>query len=155
MLSLCCCAQLFAFLSSCRGWWWWGAGGWGTLGEVATLPCTTRASHCGGFFCWEARALECSGFSSYGLQALEHRLSSCGVQALLLHKMWDLPRPGIKLVSPALADRFFFFFLEFYYRNNYKRENNIINSHVPITQLQLLSTFRCSFFFLLHFFFFF
>lgn len=37
-----------------------------------------------------------------------------------------------------------FLFLEFYSRNNYKRENNIINAHVPITQLQLLSTFGCS-----------
>ena len=34
------------------------------------------------------------------------RLSSCGSQAQLLHGMWDLPRPGLEPVSPALAGRF-------------------------------------------------
>ena len=32
-----------------------------------------------------------------------HRLSSCGSRAQLLRGMWDLPRPGLKPVSPALA----------------------------------------------------
>ena len=31
------------------------------------------------------------------------RLSSCGSGAQLLHGMWDLPRPGLESVSPALA----------------------------------------------------
>ena len=31
------------------------------------------------------------------------RLSSCGSRAQLLHGMWDLPRPGLEPVSPALA----------------------------------------------------
>ena len=40
----------------------------------------------------------------------EHRLqtrklSSCGSRAQLLRGMWDLPRPGLELVSPALAGR--------------------------------------------------
>ena len=35
-----------------------------------------------------------------------HRLSSCGSRAQLLRGMWDLPRPGLKPVSPALAGRF-------------------------------------------------
>ena len=40
----------------------------------------------------------------------EHRLqtrrfSSCGSRALLLRGMWDLPRPGLEPVSPALAGR--------------------------------------------------
>ena len=35
-----------------------------------------------------------------------HRLSSCGLRAQLLRGMWDLPRPGLEPVSPALADRF-------------------------------------------------
>ena len=48
------------------------------------------------------------------------RLSNCGSWAQSLHGMWDLPRPGVKPVSPALAGRFsttappgkpFFFFL--------------------------------------------
>ena len=46
------------------------------------------------------------GFSSCGLRALERRLSSCGEQALLLRSTWDLPRPGLEPVSPALAGGF-------------------------------------------------
>ena len=43
--------------------------------------------------------------------AAEHRLqtrrfSSCGSRAQLLRGMWDLPRPGLEPVSPALAGRF-------------------------------------------------
>ena len=34
------------------------------------------------------------------------RLSSCGSRAQLLRGMWDLPRPGLEPVSPALAVRF-------------------------------------------------
>ena len=34
------------------------------------------------------------------------RLRSCGSRAQLLHGMWDLPRPGLEPVSPALAGRF-------------------------------------------------
>ena len=35
-----------------------------------------------------------------------HRLSNCGSWAQLLRGMWDLPRPGLKPVSPALAGKF-------------------------------------------------
>ena len=40
--------------------------------------------------------------------AAEHRLqtrrlSNCGSRAQLLRGMWDLPRPGLEPVSPALA----------------------------------------------------
>ena len=38
--------------------------------------------------------------------APEHRLSSCGAQASLLHSIWTLPGPGIEPVSPALAGGF-------------------------------------------------
>ena len=34
------------------------------------------------------------------------RLSSCGSRAQLLRGLWDLPRPGLEPVSPALAGRF-------------------------------------------------
>ena len=34
------------------------------------------------------------------------RLSSCGSRAQLLRGMWNLPRPGLEPVSPALAGRF-------------------------------------------------
>ena len=47
-----------------------------------------------------------TGFSNCGSRALERRLSSCGAWALLLRGMWDLPRPGLEPVSPALAGRF-------------------------------------------------
>ena len=42
--------------------------------------------------------------AEHGLQT--HRLSSCGSGAQLLRGMWDLPRPGLEPVSPALAGRF-------------------------------------------------
>ena len=44
-----------------------------------------------------------AGFSSCGSWALENRLSSCGAWAYLLCGMWDLPRPGLEPMSPALA----------------------------------------------------
>ena len=34
------------------------------------------------------------------------RLSSCGSRAQSLRGMWDLPRPGLEPVSPALAGSF-------------------------------------------------
>ena len=34
------------------------------------------------------------------------RLSNCGSRASLLRGMWDLPRPGLEPVSPALAGGF-------------------------------------------------
>ena len=34
------------------------------------------------------------------------RLSSCGSRAQSLRGMWDLPRPGLEPLSPALAGRF-------------------------------------------------
>ena len=34
------------------------------------------------------------------------RLSNCGSRAQLLHGMWDLPRPGLEPMSPALAGSF-------------------------------------------------
>ena len=34
------------------------------------------------------------------------RLSNCGSRAQLLRSMWDLPRPGLEPMCPALAGRF-------------------------------------------------
>ena len=53
----------------------------------------------------------CAGLSLSRPLVAEHRLqtrrlSSCGSQAQLLCGLWDLPRPGLEPVSPALAGRF-------------------------------------------------
>ena len=81
---------------------------------AATFPCGgVWASHCCGFSCCGAWALGVQasvtvahGLRSCGSWALEHRLSSCGARAYLLHGMWDLPGPGFEPMSPALAGGF-------------------------------------------------
>ena len=77
MLGLRFCARAF---SSC--------GKWGPLFIAVRRPLTVAAS-----LVAEHRLQTC-------------RLSSCGSWAQLLRGMWDLPRPGLKPVSPALAGRF-------------------------------------------------
>ena len=77
VLGLHFCARAF---SSC--------GKWGPLFIAARGPLTIAAS-----LAAERR-----------LQTL--RLGSCGSRAQLLHGMWDLPRPGLEPMSPALAGRF-------------------------------------------------
>ena len=52
----------------------------------------------------------CAGLSLSWPLVAEHRLqmcrlSNCGSRAQLLRGMWDLPRPGLDPVSPALAGR--------------------------------------------------
>ena len=46
------------------------------------------------------------GLSSCGSWGLERRLSSCGAWVQLLRGMWDLPRPGLEPICPALAGGF-------------------------------------------------
>ena len=76
--------------------------------QVGPLPRrSVQAAHCNSFSCCEAQAAEYAGFGSCSSQALEHKLNTCGSWADLLLGMWDLPRPGIEPVSPALAGRFF------------------------------------------------
>ena len=77
VLSLCFCARAF---SSC--------GKWGPLFIVVRGPLTIVASL----------------VAEHRLQT--RRLSNCGSRAQLLRGMWDLPRPGLEPVSPALAGRF-------------------------------------------------
>ena len=55
---------------------------------------------------WASVAVAC-GLSICSTHALEHRISSCGMQALLFHSMWDLPGPGTESMAPALAGGFF------------------------------------------------
>ena len=57
------------------------------------------SSRCAGLF-----TIAASLVAEHRLQT--RRLSSCGSRAQLLHGMWDLPRPGLEPVSPALAGRF-------------------------------------------------
>ena len=82
-----CCFGCAGSLLQC--WLFSSSGGWRLLSRRGA-----QASYCSGF-CGRARALGCTGFSG------------CGTPAQLLCGMWDLPRPGIKLASPALAGRFF------------------------------------------------
>ena len=77
MLGLRFCARAF---SSC--------GEWGPLFIAVHGPLTIAASP----------------VAEHRLQT--RRLSSCGTRALSLRGMWDLPRPGLEPVSPALAGRF-------------------------------------------------
>ena len=77
MLGLHFCARAF---SSC--------GKWGPLFIAVRGPLTIAASP----------------VAEHRLQT--RRLSSCGSRAQLLPGMWDLPRPGLEPVSPALAGRF-------------------------------------------------
>ena len=76
MLGLCFCARAF---SSCSKW--------GPLFIAVHGPYTIAASL----------------VAEHRLQT--RRLSSCGSRAQLLCGMWDLPRPGLEPVSPALAGR--------------------------------------------------
>ena len=77
VLDLHFCAKAF---SSC--------GKWGPLFITVCGPLTIAAS-----FVAEHRLQTC-------------RLSNCGSRAQLLRGLWDLPRPGLEPVSPALAGRF-------------------------------------------------
>ena len=74
------------------------------VGERGLLSsCGARASHCDGFFCCGAQ-VPGVGFSSCPSRALESRLSRhTGLVAL---QLWDVPRPGIEPMSPALVGRF-------------------------------------------------
>ena len=77
VLSLRFCARAF---SSC--------GEWGPLFIAVRGPLTVAASL----------------VAEHRLQT--RRLSSCGSRAQLLRGTWDLPRPRLEPVSPALAGRF-------------------------------------------------
>ena len=57
------------------------------------------SSRCAGLF-----TIAASLVAEHRLQT--RRLSSCGSRAQFLRGMWDPPRPGLELVSPALAGRF-------------------------------------------------
>ena len=83
--------------------WWVGV----------TLHFSAGASHCSGFSCRtqvlgaQASVVAARRLRSCGSWAPEWGVFiSCCAPAQLLHGMWNLPGPGIKPVSPALASRF-------------------------------------------------
>ena len=98
---------LYLLIFGCAGSWLLH-GLCSSCGEWMRLSsCAAQASSCGGSSCCGAQARGLTGFRSCSSQALEPRLNSCGAWGQLLHVLWDLPGPGIKSVSPALAGRFF------------------------------------------------
>ena len=82
--------------------------------EQRLLCCSAWAFHCGGLLLsWgalvlgeQASSAAAQGLSRCGSQAGESGLCGCGTQVWLLQGMWDLPRTGIKPVSPTLAGGF-------------------------------------------------
>ena len=76
-----------------------------SCGEQGLLSrCSAQTFHCGGFCFCRAQALGHWGLSSGGAQALEQRQLWC--VGLRLRSVTDLPRSGVKPMSPALAGGF-------------------------------------------------
>ena len=78
------------------------------LAVLGLRPCARALSSCGerGPLFIVLRGpltIAASLVAEHGLQT--RRLSSCGSRAQLLRGTWDLPRPGLKPVSPAPAGR--------------------------------------------------
>ena len=62
----------------------------------------------GAAFCLRVRAFHCSGFSCCGARALGIRFSNQRTGSAVVERgLWDLPRPGVEPMSPALAGGFF------------------------------------------------
>ena len=91
---------------------WWTQAVWDSSSSFLkkykiTLFLVVLGLHC----CESSRSFN-EGFSLQWLLLLQStssracRLSSCGVQAWLLCRMWNLPRLGIKPMPPALAGGF-------------------------------------------------
>ena len=94
-LGLHCCAWAF---SSC-----------GERGLLFVVVCglPIAVTCCGAWALGtQASVVVACGLSSCGSWALECKLGSCGTWALFLCGMWDLPRPGLEPMFPALAGRF-------------------------------------------------
>ena len=80
---------------------------------VLGLRWGAQASHCSGFSCCRTQAAGVSAsvvaegwLSNCGSRAPEHWLRSCSTPASLLLTMWELPRPGVEPMTPALAGGF-------------------------------------------------
>ena len=77
----------------CCPWAFSDSGEWG-----GAVCCGAWASHCAGFSCFRAQAL-----GAWASEATAYGLRSCGPWTFTAHGMWNLPRPGIRHMSPALA----------------------------------------------------
>ena len=97
VLGLCCGTQAFSsgsesgLHSNCS--WWVSPGSGFSCYRAWALCVQASAVAVRRICCFSPRALKCG-------------LSSCGTWAQLLWSMWDLPRPGIKPVSPELPGGF-------------------------------------------------
>ena len=96
VLGLCCCAGISLVVMSkdcCLLWF--------LLIAVAFLLVECRFQDM-----WASVVAAC-GLRSCGSWAPKYRLNSCGTQAQFLRDTWDLPEPGIELMSLTLAGGFF------------------------------------------------
>ena len=82
--------------------YFWGA----VLGLRFCARASSSCSKRGPLFIAVHRPLTIVASLVAGHRLQTRRLSSCGSLAQLLRGMWDLPRPGLEPVSPALAGRF-------------------------------------------------
>ena len=101
---------MFVYLFGCMGSSWLcelvsSCGEWGTTPVAGCWFLLLRST--GSRACGWASVVVAHGLNRGGFQAPEHRLSSCGAQAQLLHGTWDLPGSEVKPVSPPLAGGLF------------------------------------------------
>ena len=94
VLGPCCCLGFLLTVVS------------GATVQLWYVVVASLAAQCGFQGAW-ASVVTAHGLSSWRSQALEHKLSSCLVQAQLLLGTWDLPRSRIKPVSLALTGNLF------------------------------------------------
>ena len=83
------------------------------LGFLLLLPwvfvavcASLQLQRVGAPLCCGAWAPHCSGLSCCGAQALGTWAQQVRLRGLSLQDMWDLPRSGIRPMSPALVGRF-------------------------------------------------
>ena len=96
--------KCYCFLFSCAGTSLLHAG-------FSPVAASGGYSRCVGFSLQQLLLLWNTGSRVRGLStccslAPEHRFNSCGAWVYLIRGIWNLPRPGIEPMSPALAGRF-------------------------------------------------
>ena len=81
-------------------WLWWTGATLHAMHDLLIVVASLGAEHGLSGIC-------ASELWHLGSVAAAPRFHGCGIWVELLHGMWDLPRPWIKLLSSALAIRFF------------------------------------------------